>query len=125
LVRKGKFGSADSTPVCGASDINTFLANFNNPTGTASIAGKINNAANDYSAKGITYTQGTNTIAIAAIAWEAQTCLFVNKEMGDIPAGSITSFDDFDIFNRKRVIAEDLEKSKIPSDLQSMYDEMF
>jgi hypothetical protein len=127
LVRKGKFGG-DYNAVCGAGEISTFLQkHFNNAAGTASILAKINTAA--YSTKGITYTQGTNTIAIAAGDWTAQTCLYVNKEMGDIPNeannNQITSFDYFDIFNRKRVIAEDLEKSKIPADLQSMYNEMF
>jgi hypothetical protein len=134
LVRKGKFGG-DYTAVCGATEINTFLGNFNNAAGKAAIETKVGAAAgaaaqNDaQKAKypGITYDKTANQVTIAAGNWAAQTCLFVNKEMGDIPFGTnhLTSFDDFDIFNRKRVIAEDLEKSKIPTDLQDMYNEMF
>jgi len=124
LVRGGTWGNAAyATAICGKSAIDTFVAARFTATGQTAIQTYIGANAAKYT--DISFTAPSITLNNAM--WSAETCLYVNKEFSDIPDGK--KFDvfypTFDIFNRKRVIAEDLPKSNIPSDLQGMMIDLF
>jgi hypothetical protein len=126
VVRSTQWTStARGTRVCGTA-IDTFVkgwdATFHGKIITK-LTGALDTANVDFSITG-----GAITATATAPYTVDQVCLYVRKDFLDYPdiTGDGTEFvNNFDIFNRKRVIEQELPKSNIPDSLQGMMGDLF
>jgi hypothetical protein len=112
VVRKSAWGGATyDTRICGT-EIDTYVKALPN------FATIIGNFPATVSAADAAVTGGN------IVATSAETCLYVSKQVAASP-DHLNFWTYFDIFNRKRVIVEELPKSNIPASLQGMMADLF
>lgn len=125
MVKKDVWGQTGfDTAICGQVNIRAYFAGLTNKANiyAAWTGGVATRMGLDVQTSVSPPTAETH-INVAA----PDTCLYVSKQIAANPIAATGAdfWANFDIFNRKRLIAEELPKSNIPVSLQGMMTELF